>query len=560
MLTRRSFLHKSALGAAALTTSSALTFAHEQQHKPNIIFILCDDMGYGDLGCFDHPDIKSPNLDGLASEGMKLTQCYAPAPVCSPARAGFMTGRIPQRTGIYDYIKKLSDTHLHTSELTIAELLKSVGYETCFVGKWHLCGKFRELTSQPMPSDQGFDYYMATENNAGPNHLNPGNFVRNGVKVGQIQGYSSDIIAAEALDWLQNKRDESKPYFLFVSFHSPHEYIKTAQEYKDMYSYNTVADPLNHGAFPYRKYWGNITQMDNAAGQVLSYLDTSNTKDSTFIMFTSDNGPETYVRYSGAFQSVGSTGGLRGRKLELYEGGIRVPGIIRWPGHVTAGSTSHEPLNGVDLLPTLCDISGAEIPTDRAVDGVSLLPVFSGNSLQRSTPLYWQFDQAKVCEPFTVGEWPTCDDHAGEYNRAPTTVIRRGDWKLLAWKNNRTIELYNLKDDPAESRDLSSVETQRAQDMLDALIKLKNEVSEEGRHNGVIIRDVKTLNSVGRKRINGSATIDLVSLAGRTLQSLHTRARTVNLQRLNLPGGVFIVKVNGRFRQFAHTASILKVR
>ncbi|MBD3343741.1 MAG: sulfatase-like hydrolase/transferase, partial [Chitinivibrionales bacterium] len=247
-ISRRTFLGHSAAGVAATAASIHAIPGRTAQDKPNIIYILCDDLGYGDLACYDHPDIQTPNLDQLALDGIRFTDCYAAAPVCSPARAGFLTGRTPNRCCIYDHLGSHRWPHsnprfLHGNELTIAELLKDVGYSTSLVGKWHLTQGFNDgilnsnpATTQPMPDDQGFDYYMATENNADQDHCDVKNFIRNGVAVGQSSECSSDAIITECIDWLDNTRDKQKPFFLFVSFHSPHEPVATPPDYMNMYA------------------------------------------------------------------------------------------------------------------------------------------------------------------------------------------------------------------------------------------------------------------------------------------------------------------------------------
>jgi len=417
--------------------------------KVNFLVILCDDLGYGDLACYGHPVIKTPNLDRLAREGMRLTDCYAAAPVCSPARAGMLTGRTPYRSGIYDWIPGNSPMHLQSGEVTVATLLKSAGYATCFVGKWHCNGRFNS-PDQPQPDDHGFDYWFATQNNARPSHHNPTNFVRNGKAVGPLEVYSSTLIVEEAISWLA-ARDRDRPFCLFVWFHSPHEPIATAKEFVNQYP---DARPLDRAV-----HHGNVTQMDHEVGRLLQTLDDANLRAGTFVLFTSDNGPETLNRYRGANRSYGSPGLLRGMKLHMYEGGIRVPGIIRWPGRTRAGQVCPQPVNGTDLLPTLCAISGSPLPSDRPIDGASILPIFEGRPIERKVPLYWQYDRA-------ISE--------------PKTAMRQGDWKILANAPPSQFELYNLSRDPGETTNLAAKQPQRLQAMAATLSRLYGEIKAEG--------------------------------------------------------------------------------
>jgi len=417
--------------------------------KNNFVIILCDDLGYGDLSCYGHPVLRTPNLDKLASEGLKLSACYAAAPVCSPARAGMLTGRTPYRCGIYDWIPAGSPMHLRTSEVTVATLLRAAGYATCFVGKWHNNGLFNS-PEQPQPGEHGFEYWFATQNNALPSHHNPKNFVRNGKVLGPLQGYSSTLIVNEAISWLRG-RERDRPFCVFVWFHSPHEPIATAEEFVGRYPDVRPRERAD--------YYGNVTQMDYEVGRLLTTLDEMDLRGSTFVMFTSDNGPETLNRYRTASRSYGSPGPLRGMKLHLYEGGIRVPGIIRWPGQTRAGAVSDVPVNGTDLLPTLCAIAGIPVPHDRTIDGASLLPIFQGKPIERKVPLYWQYDKAISQQK---------------------VAMRAGDWKILASASLSQFELYNLRADPGETTNQAAHEPERLRSMAARLQRLYSEIKDEG--------------------------------------------------------------------------------
>jgi len=316
--------------------------------KPNIVVLLCDDLGYGDLSCFAHPTVRSPNLDRLASEGLRLTHCYSSSPVCSPSRAGLMTGRNHNRLGIYDWIPKDSGIFMRPREVTVAQLLKRGGYRTCHVGKWHL--NSRTDGSEPTPGDAGFEHWLYTQNNAAPGHLNLTNFVRNGKAAGLLPGPSSHTLVAEATRWLDGVRGQ--PFFLNVWFHETHEPVVAAEEFLGLYPGESNPDK--------RHYLGDVTQMDAAVGKLLKYLTDHGLRDNTFIFFSSDNGPETLHRYPRATRSYGSPGPLRGMKLHITEGGYRVPGILFWPGHTKPGTISNEPVCNVDLLPTFCALRKSE--------------------------------------------------------------------------------------------------------------------------------------------------------------------------------------------------------
>ena len=341
-----------------------------ENFPPNFIVFLTDDQGWGDLACYGHPVIKSPNLDKFAAEGMRLTQCYAACSVCSPSRSAILTGRTPYRNGVWRWIPGGSQYHLRQSEITIATLLKKCGYETCHAGKWHLNGKFNS-DEQPQPDDHGYDHWLATQNNASPNHLNPVNYVRNRQVVGRMEGPSAVIAASEAISWLKSRKDAETPFFITVWTHEPHLPIESAPKYMKPY-----ADIQDEGL---RQHHGNITQMDDAFGKLMATVDEIGYRDNTVVFFTSDNGPEGNGTKG---RTRGSTGGLRGRKRHTHEGGIRVPGIIRWPGRIKAGSVSDTPVIGSDIFTTICKIVDIPLPGDRTIDGASLLPLFDGKPIR----------------------------------------------------------------------------------------------------------------------------------------------------------------------------------
>ena len=401
-------------GLLAPTTASA------QAARPNVLVILCDDLGYGDLGCYGHPLIRTPNLDKLAGQGVRFTQCYASAPVCSPSRAGLLTGRTPSRAGIYTWIDPNNPMHLPAGEVTLATLLRQVGYRTAHVGKWHLNGMFNS-PKQPQPGDHGFQHWFSTQNNAIPSHENPKNFVRNGQPVGPTHGFSCQLVADEAIAWLKKGRASPDPFFLFVCFHEPHEPVASPA---DLVASYPKARNENEA-----QYFANVTNMDQAVGRLLATLDELGVADDTIVFFTSDNGPETLNRYKGARRSYGVVGRLRGRKLWLYEGGIRVPGILRWSGKAPPGKTSDEPLWHLDLLPTLCRVTGAKVPTDRPIDGANFLPASRARRSNGRRPCSgtstgpWA-SHASLCARATGSSWPT----AARCRRGPGARSRPATW------------------------------------------------------------------------------------------------------------------------------------
>ena len=391
--------------------------------RPNILLVLADDLGYGDLGCYGHPTVRSPNIDRFAREGLRLTDCYSAAPNCSPARAGLMTGRTPTRVGIYNWIPTFCPMHLRKSEVTIASLLREAGYATCQVGKWHLSGALDDA-SQPQPDAHGFDHWFATQNNALPNHRNPFNFFRNGQRVGQLRGYSAPLVAAEATKWLNEQWDRSKPFFLFACFHEPHEPIATEPQFARHYAATPPSLAPHHG---------NITQLDAGFGALLKTLDDLKVREDTLIWFTSDNGPAIT-----GIHPHGSAGPLRDKKGYVYEGGIRVPGILQWPDQLPAGSVSQLPVGGVDVLPTLCAVAGIQPPQDRVIDGVNVLDGLRSTDLwQRPKPLYWQFHRARgdVRVALRDGDWKIVAQLTSPIHR-PSGGIEAGETEALKQEQN----------------------------------------------------------------------------------------------------------------------------
>lgn len=418
------------LAALLLAPLGALHANAATAKPPNVVIFLVDDMGYGDLACYGNKSIQSPNLDRFASEGVRFTQGYAACAVCSPSRSAIQTGRTPYRNGVYNWIPAGRDMHLRKSEITIATLLKAAGYATCHSGKWHLNGMFNS-PEQPQPGDHGYDWWFATQNNAGPSHKDPDNFVRNGKPVGKLTGFSGQLVVNEGIDWLKHQRDPKKPFLLNICTHETHQPIE--------------ADPRFQALYPnvdesHRQFYGDATQMDAAFGTLMKALEEMGEAGNTIVFFTADNGPEGDGETK---RNCGSTGGLRGRKRWLYEGGIREPFMIRWPGHTKPGSICDQPVIGSDIFSTICAVTGVQPPADRVIDGVSIVPAFDNQPIDRKIPLFWHYKAPK-------------DMHI---------AVRDGDWKLLANEAMDKFELYNLKDDVKETTDLAAKEPQRVAQM-----------------------------------------------------------------------------------------------
>lgn len=455
-MNRLTFRRRLALTVLALTFGFVLVASPSvQAAPPNVVIFLADDLGWGDLACYGHPQMKTPHLDRFATQGVRLTQCYSACGVCSPSRSAILTGRTPYRNGVFRWIPGGSEIHLPTSEITLAEQLKGLGYETCHVGKWHLNGKFNS-SEQPQPGDHGFDWWMATQNNAAPSHKNPVNFVRNGKEVGPLQGYSSLLVVDEAIHWLGKERDKSQPFFLNVWTHEPHLPIESDPEFMKLYDTEDVGLAQHHG---------NVSQLDAAFGRLMATLEKMNLVENTIVVFTSDNGPEgsgkPNLKSPGSQRdrTRGSTGGLRGRKRDDWEGGIRVPGMVRWPGHVQPGSVSDTPVIGSDWFTTISLIAGAKVPADRVIDGADMRPAFTGKRIERPQPLYWR---THISSPDS------------------RVAVRVGDWKIVANVDLDKFALFDVNRDWRETRDLSEANPDKFAEMKALLLKTDAAILADG--------------------------------------------------------------------------------
>ena len=470
----------------------------ERKSPPNIIVFLADDLGYGDLGCYGNPIIKTPNLDKLASEGVRLTDCHSGGTVCSPSRASLLTGRNPYRTGFF-YIHG-KDTYLKKEEITIAELLHNKGYETSFWGKWHLSDLEKNRYDQPGPGDQGFDYWMGTTLNAFAGPKDPKKFILNGKPMGELEGWYCDVIVDNACDWMKNMRNKEKPFFMYICSHEPHTPIAPPEEYSEMYAgkevdaleksikYGQVARPEKDISANKKEYYGTVSQLDNAFGRLMDTLDKLGLKENTLVVFTSDNGPEAPVTIEESLgtwddpirdKCFGTPGEFRGMKRFPYEGGHRVPGIARYPGTIPAGTVSNVLFNGADFLPTLCNLVGEKVPTDRKIDGVDAFRAFLNKKVKRDNSPIWFYP-----------------NHEDAYFRMPQMSMRKGNYTLIGWLPKKTdavdltswmanndplnFELYDLSCDPSQMHDIANQHPEIVQSMKGEMISDWREMRDEG--------------------------------------------------------------------------------
>lgn len=411
--------------------------------EPNIIMLLADDLGDGDLSCFGSPAVNTPNLDRLAAEGMKCTRFYAGSAVCSPTRASVLTGRYPLRFGI---TKHFDDRNrwLPESATTVAELLKDAGYQTAHVGKWHLGGlhvdeQGNRLNNQPGPRQHGFDFYQ-TQIEQQPLRGRMGRertlfrqggtvLLRNDRRIGQESPsywkHFTDANGDYATELIGNLSADEKPFFINLWWLVPHKPYEPAPE---PHWSETDADGISDDQHRFRSM---VEHMDAKVGQILNKLDELGIADNTLVLFTSDNGA--------AFE--GFIGDLKGGKTDLHDGGIRVPMIVRWPARIGAGQTSDAFGHTNDLLPTFCEAAGVELPGDLPIDGKSLLSHLQGGppleTEERGT-VFWQLDLYRNIQR----HYPKPKPYA-------TEVAMRGEWKMLAL-DGKPVELFYLESDPNE--------------------------------------------------------------------------------------------------------------
>ena len=435
---------------------------NSEASRPNIVVLLADDLGYGDLGCFGNTKIMTPELDKMSEQGAVFTNCYASAPMCSPSRAGLLTGKIPNRTGVYDWIAPDSIHHLKPNEVTIAKLLQQKGYQTSHHGKWHLNGTMDG--SQPMPSDHGFDYYFTTQYSA--HHLSPNGFYRNGKKLYQQHGYSCDIVVKDALKWLKTRENKQQAFFQYIAFHETHEPVAAAPDMLEKY----CADGKK------AIYHACVSNLDRAIGRYLKQLKEMGLDKNTLIIFTSDNGPASWT--SGYFaRSYGSAGKLKGRKRYLWEGGIRVPGIAYWPGHIKAGSVIENPISNVDFAPTFAAIAGVDMPVK--CDGSDITPLLLQEDFQRETPLQWHF-YAPMKGPnsvMRVDNWCiTALWDGGEYSRGRFRGKFTNDIRSAQLTD---FKLFDLKNDQHQDKDVSELYPEKFKELKALLIKEHSRIKKD---------------------------------------------------------------------------------
>ena len=428
--------------------------------QPNVVILLADDLGYQDVGCYGGP-VQTPAIDQLAKDGVRFTDFYSGCAVCSPSRATLLTGRHHIRTGVYSWISdEGQNSHLLLRERTIAEILKDRGYSTAHIGKWHL-GLPTKNRSKPTPSHHGFDYWFTTWNNASPSHKNPNNFIRNGEAVGLLEGYSCQLVADEAIDWLDNHRHPKAPFFLNIWFHEPHAPIAAPD--KIVSTYGELKDKT-------AIYSGTIDNTDRAISRVVEKLKTMGVRENTLIIYASDNGSYRDDR----------TGNLRGRKGSNWDGGIRVPGIFSWPEVIRKNRAVKEPAGLVDVLPTLCGLLHLEVPQDRAIDGSDLSPLLKGeiNRFQRHQPMFWHLQKSRPMVAMRDGDFSLVANP--DYEISQSNMFQESWIPRVKNGGYKDFQLFDLNKDPGQTQNIASDNPELLKKLKAKLLKINQSIMADG--------------------------------------------------------------------------------
>ncbi len=442
--------HKVVVGVVLLTLLS-VGCSVEKPAKPNFIIIFTDDQGYQDLGCFGSPDIKTPNVDKMADEGMMLTSFYAQT-VCGPSRAALMTGCYPMRNARNDN-GEAPHPKLSLSEVTIAEVLKPAGYATCMIGKWDLAGHNPEQFNPVLlPYNQGFDYsFFTPTSNDSRVHL-----IRN-QEVVELNADMSTLTRRytdEAIGFI--KKNQDHPFFLYLAHTMPHTKLAVSDEFKGK----------SEGGF----YGDVIEEIDYNVGRIMTTLKEKGLDDNTYVIFTSDNGPWWIKKEHG-----GHADPLRGAKTSAWEGGLRVPCIIRAPGKVPSGTRSDQVMATIDLLPTLAQMAGAQLPADRVIDGLDISDILSGKAERLDRPYFYYLHQE--LRAVRKGKWKLHLPHHPELK-----AIGYTQWPRHIAPEDRVLftnyVLYDLENDMAETTDVAAQNPEVVAELSELLDWAKKDIGD----------------------------------------------------------------------------------
>jgi arylsulfatase A len=423
-----------------LLTCFWLFFTKESHaQKPNIIYILADDLGWSELGSYGNRFNQTPVLDSLARNGIRFTQAYTPAPVCSPTRVALMTGQHPAKVGITNFLDAKDEKFLSPDYLTLNEQLQKAGYHTGLIGKWHLTGDYDKRKGSPDKHNWNEIICSETRYIAGGAYYHPYFFMPE-LEAKSEKEYLTDRLNQEAVDFI--KRNNKKPFFLYLSHYSVHTKLKGKNEKLAKYQSKEGAGTDKNNP----ELAAMLESIDDGVGQIIQTLRSLGIEKNTLVIFTSDNGGEGKVT---------SNSPLRGAKSQLYEGGVRVPLIAYWPGKIKNGTTSDTPVNTLDVFPTFSELANVFLPAATGYEGVSIWPLLSGKGMIKPRNLYWHY--------------PLKTSHF--LGGRSAGAIRSGDFKLIEFFDTGTLEVYNLKNDPSEQTDLAAQLPDKTKELKAALEK-----------------------------------------------------------------------------------------
>lgn len=451
--TRRQFFKTLGAGAATLALPRALAVDEPSKSQPNFVFILVDDLGYGDLSCYGNDEITTPHIDSLARDGIRFTQFYVNSPICSPSRTAVTTGQYPQRWRIFSFLadrelnrKRSMANWLDPNAVTLARLLKGAGHATGHFGKWHMGGG-RDVDDAPLPQAYGFDESLVAFEGLGDRLLVNGSGLSE----------ASAKLGHGAIDWADwhartgmfvdraiafIRQHKNQPFYVNLwpnDIHDPHVPSKAQLD-----KFARLA-----GEPQWQKFYGVLDELDRQIGRLLGALDELGLSEQTVVVFAGDNGPTAWPFYYENRQddraAPGLTGGLRGRKWSLYEGGIREPFVVRWRGTIPAGKVNETSVvSGIDLLPSLCALAGVKLPEDYKPDGLDMSAALLGKAAPlRQKPIMWEYGRHAGCRPFL------------KKDQSPHLAIRDGRWKLLVNADGSDMQLYNFQADVTEQNNVA---------------------------------------------------------------------------------------------------------
>lgn len=451
------------LGGAAVESVRLQTPARRAS-RPNIVFVLIDDLGYGDFSCTGNRDVETENIDRLAAEGVRFTQFYVSSPICSPSRTAFLTGQYPARHRMHSYLNDRANNQrrgmpdwLDANAPSMARTLKQAGYATAHVGKWHLGGG-RDVGDAPLPQAYGFDESLTSFEGLGDRLLiKDDNLSNQNAKLGngKIEWFEKYELTREyvnrSIDFITRK--QTQPFYLQLWLCDVHDGHFPSKESLARFAGKGRSEDD-------RKFYAVLDEMDKELGRLFAAIDKLGLAENTLIVLTGDNGPTAWpAYYQRGVEPPGSTAGDRGRKWSLYEGGIRQPLIVRWKGRVPAGRVNETTLvTAVDFFPTLCRLTNTALPQGN-FDGEAMQAAWLGKAQPRKRPVFWEYGRdAGYLKP------------GRESDQSPTLALREGDWKLLCNADGTGAELYDLKRDPRETNNLITAQSKRAAAMQKRLL------------------------------------------------------------------------------------------